>query len=321
MWRWKASDLKETHGIKDNFDAEWPTLVSYTNSPEIITVEEDEDANKYVYHSPNYEFICDVRLSKNVVKKFATLFEDTREFCKVIPISTIKARLPDSTIRYKILLFEDKETYHQNGGPPGSAGVFMGGKQVIMVPLTSLGVKKVGSGYSYDYKGQNKTLPHEIAHQLTDNEYFTEGARGWFTEGMAEYIAVTSYRSGKFMVRNNMKEIKEYATAYGEKGKGGRNLGEEFSAPNLEDYMLQPYSSFTAKANFNYGLGLLITYYYFHMDKDGDRTSINAFLKSLKEGKKGNEALKALRAGRSWDEMEEAITKAWRSRGVKITFS
>ncbi len=71
---------------------------------------------------------------------------------------------------------------------------------------------------------------------------------------------------------------------------------------------------------FNYGMGLLITYYYFHWDNDGDRSNLNAFLKALKEGKQGDEALKVLLNGRSWDEMEQQITKAWRSRGVRITF-
>ena len=38
------------------------------------------------------------------------------------------------------------------------------------------------------------------------------------------------------------------------------------------------------------------------------------------EGKRGEEALNVLLAGRSFDELEEAITKSWRSRGVKIKF-
>ena len=84
--------------------------------------------------------------------------------------------------------------------------------------------------------------------------------------------------------------------------------------------MLQDYGSFTANGNFNYGLGLLITTYFFYMDGDGDRAAINAFLEALRDGKEGEAALKVLRNGRSWDELEKEISAGWRPRGVKITF-
>ena len=316
--------LMKEYNLTNNYDDEWPKRIESGHSVEIKTVEEDEAKKRYVYHSPNYEFICDVPLSKNVLNKFSALFEATREFCRILPISTMKAHVPGEKFRNQILLFETKQSYVKNGGPPTSAGVFMprgnNGAGVVMAPLTSLGVKKVGSRYAFDYEGSNKTLPHEIAHQLTDPEYFESGPLGWFSEGLAEYIAVTSYRSGKFMVSGNLREIKAYATEFGEDGNGGRNLGEEFTAPDLKGYMLQPYSSFTANGNFNYGLGLLITYYFFHWDGEGDRANITAFLKALKEGKRGEESLNVLLAGRTWDELEKAINKAWRSRGVKINF-
>lgn len=305
-----------------NFDDPWPALVSIDLDIEIIIAEEDEETKRYVYQSPNYEFVCDVKLSKSVVKKFATLFEATREYCRLLPIATMRAHVPGAQFRNRILLFEHKSDYVKNGGPPSSAGVFMprgkNGKDVVMVPLKSLGVKKVGSGYMYDHKGSNKVLPHELTHQLTDYEYYSVGAMGWFSEGLAEYVAVTPYRSGKFMVRSNLSAIKAYATEHGKKGRGGRALGDEIQAPDLKAYMMQPYKKFVAKANFNYGFGLLITYYYFHMEDD--RSNILAFLKALKNGKKGEKALEVLLNGRSWDEMETQITKAWRSRGVRITF-
>jgi len=318
--RGSAASLKAEYDLQDNFDAPWPSRIDSGFNIEISSSTEEGSRKRFIYYSPNYEFICDVELSKNVVKKFAALFEATREYCRELPISTMKAHVPGEKFRNKIFLFETKETYIQNGGPPQSAGVFMGGKGIVMAPLVSLGVKKVGSSYMFDYKGSNKTLPHELTHQLTDGEYYASGARGWFSEGLAEYVATTPYRSGKFMVKTNLSAIKAYATEYGKDGRGGRNLGKKISAPDLKGYMLQSYSSFTSNANFNYGLGLLITYYYFHWDGEGDRANINAFLKVLKEGKRGEEALNVLLNGRSWDEMEKAISKSWRSRGVRIDF-
>ena len=82
--------------------------------------------------------------------------------------------------------------------------------------------------------------------------------------------------------------------------------------------MLQPYQSFLQQANHNYGLATLFTYYFFHMESD--RRNIIKFMKALKNGKKGEDAIKYLLAGRSYDELEKDISKAWKVRGITITF-
>ncbi|MEM9080110.1 MAG: hypothetical protein AAGC74_05395, partial [Verrucomicrobiota bacterium] len=307
--------------IPDNFDQPWPGRASAPDNILVELIEEDPEIPRYVYHSPHYEFICDAPLKPHLVKRFATLFEATREYCRQIPIATKKAHIAGTKYRNRILLYESVATYVANGGPPSSAGVYMPGKDIIMVPLTSLGVKKIGSSYSIDYREDNKTLPHELTHQLTDHFYYEQGSMGWFSEGLAEYIAVTPYRSGSFNVKLAVNSIRAYATEYGRKDQGGRALGTEISAPPLSQYMLQDYRSFVANANFNYGLGLLITTYFFHMDGDGDRKAITAFLKTLRDGKKGEEALSALRQNRTFDELAKDITKGWRSKGVRIQFA
>ncbi len=140
-----------------------------------------------------------------------------------------------------------------------------------MVPLTSLGVRPVGSGYMFDRDKSSKTLPHELVHQLTPNRYYAPGSLGWFTEGIAEYVAVTPYRSGSYNVKLNFKPIVEYVTAYGKDGDGGRALGEKINLGSLRDFMLQSYSSFTANSQVNYGCGLLITNYFLHIGPRGGR--------------------------------------------------
>jgi hypothetical protein len=201
------------------------------------------------------------------------------------------------------------------------AGVFMSGKKAVMVPLTSLGVKQVGSGYMLDRDVSNRTLIHELTHQLTPRLYFEPGARGWFSEGIAEYVAATPYRQGRFKVKSNFDDIVAYATAYAKDDSRGRALGKDISAPPLKEYFMMSYDAFTGtSANFNYGLGLLLTTYFLHLDGDGDAARMKAFLKALREGKKGQEAIDVLLNGRSYEEMEEAISRGWRRKGVKIEF-
>lgn len=314
-----SAQLKELYGLEDNYDASWPGLVSVDVKTSAEAVSEDTENQRFIYHSPNYEFISDARLSQNVVNKFSVMFEATREYVRQLPISSMKAHVPGAQHRNKILLFENFSSYVKNGAPAGSAGVYMSGKDVIMVPFQSLGLKKVGSGYMYDYDKSNRTLTHEIVHQLTDHEYYYPGAMGWFSEGLAEYCSNTPYRSGKFMVKTNAKAIEAFATGFG-KDNRGRNIGSEFNAPDLESYMTMSYSDFAGgkNGNFNYAFGMLVTYYFFHMEDD--RSNITAFLKALKEGKKGQDAIDVLLNGRTYAELQEQVSKKWKSKGVKINF-
>lgn len=315
--RWQEKQASGDTGPAENWDAPWPTLISGEVSMEIITVEEDEAKKRFVYQSPNYEYVCDVKLGNNVVKRFAILFEATHDFVAALPLSMQKAHQKK---RHLILLFEKKETYFANGAPANSAGVYMSGRDVIMVPLTSLGVIPSAGGYRVDYDKSNKTLPHEITHQLTDREYYAQGSMGWFTEGLAEYVGVTPYRSGKFNLRNSHVVFKDYVTKFGEEGKGGRNIGEHIKLPPIKSFMFQDYSNFLSNAQVNYGASLLLAQYFFHWDGEGDAANIKAFLKALKAGKSGEEAHQALLAGRTYEQLQEDISRAWGARGVKIEF-
>ena len=303
----------------DNFDAPWPEKISYDGDPEIETIEEDADQKSFIYESANYRYNCDVRLSKSVVKGFAVMFEATHQFVRELPLAVSGGVKKNG--KYQIILMETEQSYNAAGGPPGSAGVFMGGKDIVMVPLTSLGVRPLGSGYMLDRDKSNKTLPHELVHQLTPNKYYAHGSMGWLTEGLAEYVAVTPYSYGNFNVKTNFKPIVEYVTAYGKKGDGGRAIGTKINLGSLRSWMLQPYASFTASSQINYGCGLLITNYFFHMDRNEDAARIKKFLKALNEGKEGDEALAVLLDGQTWEQLEAEIAKAYSRKGVDFTFS
>lgn len=300
-----------------NFNDPWPDRIKFSEDPEIATIEENAEQKRFIYESANYRYVCDVRLAKSVVKGFAVMFEATHLYCRTLPLG-INGGNKDG--KHQILLFEEFDDYVKAGGPPSSAGVFIGGRGVVMVPLTSLGVRPVGSSYMLDRDKSSKTLPHELTHQLTPRCYYAEGAQGWFTEGISEYVAVTPYRAGSYAVRGNMKDIVDYATGYGSKDMGGRALGKKIKLPPLKSFMLQSYSDFLEQPQLNYGCGLLITNYFLHLDGEGDAKRIKAFLKALHEGIQGEEALAFLLDGRSFEKMEEEIVKGWSRRGIDFTF-
>jgi|GEM_PF-74384 len=327
-----------------NWDDDWPERVSLEEPPSIEVVVEDKEKRRFVYESDHYRFTCNVRLNRSVVSNFSSLFEATRLYCRALPLAITGGF--KSRGKYDIFLYETKEQYVQAGGPPTSAGVFMsrGDSSKILVPLTSLGVRKVGSGYMRDRDKSNGTLVHEITHQLTPRAYYTKGASGWFSEGLAEYITATPFSSRRFKVKGNFDDIVDYATAYGKDGTRGRALGKEFSAPALVDFFTMPYSEFTgASANFNYGFGLILTAYLFHLDGEGDAKRAKEFLKALRDpkvaraqkkslatageagklariGPRGRHSLKVLLNGSSFAEFQDEIVKSWRRKGVDIKF-
>jgi hypothetical protein len=317
----KEKDIPENADEKKlNFNAPWPERIKFSDDPEIITVKEDKDTNEFVYESANYRYNCNVRLNNSVVKGFAVLFEATHQFVRELPLAVNGGAKKNG--KYEIILFEFEKDYISAGGPPGSAGVYIGGKNIVMVPLTSLGVKKLGSAYSLDRDKSSKTLPHELVHQLTPDPYFAAGSMGWFTEGLSEYVAVTPYYAGgSFNVRANSRPIIEYAIGYGKDGTGGRGLGKEIKLGPLKNFMLQSYSGFTSNAQVNYGCGLLIANYFFHMDQKEDAARIKKFLAALRENKQGEAALEVLLDGQSWLELEKDIAKAYSGKGVKFTFT
>ena len=306
--------------IPDNFDDRWPDYAAAKGAVRIETIEENAAEKRFVYESANFRYQSDVALLNTVIGGFAVLFEATHEYCRTLPLSLNSGIKQNG--KYQIILFENKEDYIAAGGPPDSGGVYISEKNIVMVPLTSLGVQKFGSGYTLDRDKGNKTLPHEIVHQLTPPPYYEPGSDGWFTEGVAEYVAVTPYRSGSYNVRSNSKAIIAYATAWGIQGKSGRNLGTTLKIGPLKTFMMQPYSSFTSanKANFNYGCSMLLANYFFHMDGEGDAKRIKSFLKAMKAGKKGEEALAILLDGRTWEQLQADIAAAYEKEKVTITF-
>ena len=182
----------------ENWDEDWPKMVKTSQDFEIEHLEADESqpTHPYVYSSPHFIFYSDAELTKSLVKKFSWYFESSHAMMQALPLSLARTQEEE---KHKIVLFESASDYYKNGGPKGSAGVYIGGKDVVLVPFGSVGMKKSGSRYTVDHDADNKTLSHEIVHSYTDWPYYQSGARGWFTEGIAEYVGVTYYRSGIFM--------------------------------------------------------------------------------------------------------------------------
>lgn len=302
--------------VAASFGKPWPREVRLAGPVPCKVVAEDPPKRRFIYESPGYRFTCDARVTDDALRNFAVMFEATRKYAMDLPLS-LGGKPRDGKL--DILLFGSQSAYVRAGGMPGSAGCFTRG--VVMVPMESLGLKEGSTGFSLDISRQNSVLVHELAHQLTPDAYFAPGARGWFSEGLAEYLAVTPYNWGYFRPDIHGNAVKSHVTTRGSAASPGRALGTTIHAPRLRHFFLMPYGEFSGMhANHHYGLGLLVTHYFLHMADSGHATRITRFLKGLHAGAQGEPALQPLLNGGSYEKLEAEITAAWARMGVTIRF-
>ena len=300
-----------------NFSAPWPENPGVDEESPITVIEEDAAEKRYIYESPHFRFQSNVVLRPSLLQKVAQMFEASFQLHHELPLNNRRTRSPQAP-KLKARLFETKEQYRAAGGPAGTSGVYMGGPDEFMVPLEGLGVQKVGSGYMFDYKGDFHTVYHEVTHQMwADLEDY---AGSWMVEGFAEFIACAPFSSGRFSFIKQPRYALEYATGYGKKDHGGRALGDDIKMPKLEKMMAMEQAQFYGYGSNGYGYGLLLTYYFILLDGNGDAALFKDCFKALQAGKSAEEARKVLLNGRSYDELEKSVSKAFRSKGIKIEF-
>jgi len=304
-------------GSAPNFDAGWPANAGIDQEPPITVVEENAAENRFIYESPHFRFQSNVVLRPSLLSKVATMFEACFQLHHDLPLNNRRTRSPKAA-KLKAHLLETTEQYHAAGGLPGTSGVYLSDKDEFLVPLTCLGVQKVGSGYMFDYRGDFHTMYHEITHQLWAD--LDDYAGIWMVEGLAEFIACAPYSNGRFSFTKQPGYALEYATGYGKKNQGGRALGEDLVMPKLRELMTMSQAKFYSDANRNYGFGLLLVYYFILLDGQGDGARFKDCVKARQDGKSAEEARQALLAGRSYEDLEKEVAAAFRRKGIKIRF-
>ena len=154
------------------------------------------DEHGWVFKSPHYDFTCDAEVSTSVMNDFATVAEGCSLLMESLPIHFPRAEGRTFFAR----IFQNREGYARAGGPAGSGGVFItadiNGGGVLLVPFESLGIEQFAgrNTKSYDYKAT--VLIHEMVHQATAELLVLMPK--WVSEGLAEYGANMTYRSGVF---------------------------------------------------------------------------------------------------------------------------
>jgi hypothetical protein len=306
-------------GMAANLGRAWPREVRMDGGSAVRVIAENRELGRYVYESPSYRFTCDARLTDDALRNFAVTFESVHKYCRALPLGLNGGALRGG--RLDIQLFETREAYQKAGGGAGGDGCYVPGLGVVLVPLDSLGLARGGTGFRRDDARRNHVLIHELTHQLTPRAYTQPGVLGWFSEGVADYVAVTPYVWGRFSPDLHGGVVKSFVTGTGPGGTGGRALGTRLHAPRLQRFCLLPYDQFAGRnATFNYGFALLLVHYLFHMEGEGRARRVTTFLAALHAGRPGPEALAELLGGGDGAALEADMAEKWRRLGVEIRF-
>ena len=313
----------------------WPRSVAIADKPEVIVVKEDEAAKKFIYRSPHYEFECDSKLGANVVREFGRLFEATYLLNCKLPLD-LKPKPEPLREFFLARLYTNEEDYFKAGAIPGSAGVYQRAEKALSVPLKSLGVKMVGSRVSLDKADDkaNATLIHEITHQMMN--HWLPKLPVWFTEGSADYTEMIEYfPTGRFAWTGMRKRLQDFAFQ--------KNLYEPGPFKMLDLKELMEMNSRTwaaalslkvkapkvmggeaAQSSQNYGSAALLTYYFYHVDGNGDGANVIAWLRELETVERNfdGKALieKHLMRGRTYAQLADDVKRGLNKEGVDVSF-
>jgi hypothetical protein len=303
----------------------WPRTVALEDKPVVTVVKEDAEKKEFIYRSPHYEFQCDSKLGANVVREFGRMFEATYLINNLLPLDFQPQPEPLREF-FLARLFTEKSTYMDEGGMQGSAGVYSRGKKALMVPISSLGVKLVGSRVSLEYGDDqnNNVLIHEITHQMMN--HWLNKLPTWYIEGSAEYVSMLEYNSnGRFSLIGLSRRVQNFANRRNYAGGG-----KSYTMIDLDELMNIEGERWSAAlgrggaANENYGSAGLLTYFFYHIDGKGDAANIIAFLRQVQNAKTNEEEQAAVKTHllreRSYAQLSEEVKKGLRKEGIDITY-
>lgn len=278
-------------------------------------IENNPAEKRWVYASPHFEFICNDDLGLSVVREFVWMFESIWQFCGSWPFDIPRLRAQER-VRMKTYLVESKEDYVRMGGMPGSAGVYLPSRDIILIPFESLGIMGSNGSYRINRKRNDYVLRHEITHQLMRGE--TQQA-AWFIEGSAEYAATVPFQVTRLLLTHHEKAVVDYVIGFGRENMGGWNLGRALTLPKLETMMSASYSGFQRIKN-SYPYGLLVFTYFMKYDGEGDGARLTRYVNQLQQGVPEKEARKVLLDGRTFEQLQKDFASAWNQRGIRINF-
>lgn len=309
-WSERNKVVQKEPVAKDKTIGSWPRKLK-PDTYDITIVREDNDTGTYTYRTPHFEFHSNVKLARRVVREFSQIFESTLLAITELPLN-LNSGVPEGTL-FSTQIFETEEQYLAAGGIPSSAGVYFPGSRKIMVPLRHLGVKKTSSSYTIDKRRKINVLAHEITHQVTHD--WLDKLPVWASEGIAEYVEHVPYERGAFRFDQfKVREVLRY-------GSSSLTDLEALMTMSLIEWN-QALAGGIGRASSNY-LTVFVLYYYFchfELDEAGKPRLLYNYLRAIEAGEGKEAATEILLDGRTYEELEEIVKKAYKREDITLGF-
>ncbi len=249
-----------------------PSALS-NNADVPFSVSETRVEEGYLYKADSFCFSSPLRIDMAAMEDIALLFENTCASCEALPLGFASHGM------YSVRIFRDRTSFVDALGQlyRQTPGVYMNG--AILLPAETLGLDVAGDKLvpAPGKQADTDTLIHELAHQLT-LKGSTWDTPTWFGEGIAEYLRLATDSKGNADAQRVKEAIAPYVIQ-------GRKLGQEFTAPPLERFMnlsRMEFNQATGQAGqFHYGFATLLTWYFLHLDGEGDSANLTRWMQHL----------------------------------------
>lgn len=325
----KKKELREM-GVKNvrvKAPGDWPRKVSVPKDAEVQEVPLPQDMSGHLYASNHYVYFSPVALDaparKTVSRLCECAFAANKAIAEVLPVSRPVTERGER--KFIITLQLSMEAYYAAGGPPRSAGVFMGSfrkgahplkeedvaMDQVMIPFESLGLNKRGAVQREDID------THALVHELTHQQFLLNGLPIWANEGWAEYVGYVPYVGEDLDFDRGFSLILHTARQRAEQNA----LKFDF---RLADFLImdqQTMYGYMPQGKDTYTLAVMTVAFFVHLDGKRGIEAMKAYLRALLDGKSHEEAAEVLIAPyRTADRLQQAFVRAWKSKKVKVTF-
>jgi hypothetical protein len=256
-------------------------------------------ANRYLYQTRHFELVSEAELGQTPAKDIARMFEATYSLLQASPWGILAKPKGD---RFRAELYSSRDSYIKAGGPPDSAGVYLLEKKIFMVPFETLGLVQASSGWERTEEYSTRTLIHELTHMMMDDALI--GMPMWLAEGAAEYMELMPMKIGTFSPASHLAAVKEQhaqqhaspllqvlTMSHGEWESGGaaKPARAPQSSPGGHVPMVTTgQNAFGRQQTMlsHYEAGLLLTYYFIHLDGNGDAERLQRFIAACAKNSK-----------------------------------
>ena len=326
----KKKELREmgVKSVRVKAPGDWPRKVAVPKGTELQEIPAPQGFAGHLYASNNYVYFSPVELKPSAQKTVSRLcecaFAANKAIAEVLPVPRPMVERGDR--KFVVTLMPSMEEYRAAGGPQSSAGVFMGSYRQgayplkeedvamdqVMIPFESLGLNRSGAVQKEDID------THALVHELTHQQFLLNSLPIWANEGWAEYVGYVPYVGEDLDFDRGFSLILH--TARERSGQGALDFDftlEEFLTMDQQRmYACMPQGKDT------YTLSVMTVAFFVHLDGKRGIDAMKAYLRAILDGKSHEEAAGILVAPyRTPIRLQQAFTRAWKSKKVKVTFS